>query len=161
MSIATTRGPGVPAPDAKTTAVFFGFDLSPMSLVRMLWKSKLIILVIWAVVTAITVVVVQRIPAIFTASALIILDSQKIPEKFVSATVNTDVQDRFATLSQQLLSTSQLQKIVSQFNLYPEQRKKRFPEEILEMMRADISIIPEKTVNGSRPGAFRISYQGP
>jgi polysaccharide chain length determinant protein (PEP-CTERM system associated) len=131
-----------------------------MSLIRMVWKRKISVLVLWAIVTAGTAAFVQSLPAVYSTSALIILDSQKIPERYVSATVNTDVQDRFATISQQILSSSQLKKMIDQFNLYPEERKTKFPEEVLEMMRTDITITPERNVTGSRPEAFRITYRG-
>jgi polysaccharide chain length determinant protein (PEP-CTERM system associated) len=138
----------------------FGVDVSPMSIARMIWKQKSIIVLIWTVVTIAAAVYVQRLPSIYSTSALIILDSQKIPERYVSATVNTDVQDRFATISQHILSSSHLKRIIDQFDLYREERKTRFPEEILGMLRREIVITPEKNVTGSRPGAFRISYEG-
>ena len=150
-----------PAHATNRAGIILGVDVSPLSLARMIWKRKLTILLIWAVITAITVVTVHRLPAIYTASALIILDSQKIPEKYVTATINTDVQDRFAAISQHILGSTQLKKLIDEFNLYAEARKTRFPEEIGEMMRRDISITPEKTVTGGNPGAFRVAYQGP
>lgn len=142
-------------------ALILGVDVSPLSILRMLWKRKLIVLLVWAVVTIAMAVVVQSLPAIYRASALIILDSQKIPERYVSATVNSDVQDRFATISQHILSASQIKKLVDQFHLYANEPKTHFPEEVLEMMKRDISITPEKSVAGNRQGAFRIAYEGP
>jgi polysaccharide chain length determinant protein (PEP-CTERM system associated) len=139
----------------------FGVDVSPLSLARMIWKRKLTVALVWLGLSAASLALIRTLPATYRASALIILDSQKIPEKFVSATVNSDVQDRFAAISQQILSSSQLKKIIDQFNLYRKERAARFPEEILEMMRADISITPERAVAGRGHGAFRIGYQGP
>ena len=72
-----------------------------------------------------------------------LIDSQKIPEKFVSATVASDLEDRIATIRQTLLSSGELKKIIDEFGLYKEERKKHFEEEILEMMRKDISITLE------------------
>jgi len=135
--------------------------LSPLSVARMLWKRKLLILGVWAVFSAIAVAVVLKLPAIYSAEALILVDSQKIPEKFVSSTVNTDVQDRLATIRQQILSSSRLMKVIEDFDLYKAQRKTHFQEEILEMMRTDIDVQVEKGWTGNRPGAFRVSYKGP
>jgi polysaccharide biosynthesis transport protein len=140
--------------------LIFGVDVSPLSIARMIWKQKSIIVLLWTVVTIAVAVYVQQLPSIYSTSALIILDSQKIPERYVSATVNSDVQDRFATISQHILSSSHLKKIIDQFDLYREERKTRFPEEILSMLRREIAITPEKNVTGTRPGAFRISYEG-
>lgn len=138
-----------------------GVDVAPLSIIRMLWKRKVIILSIWIVATVATYFAVRRIPAIYSASALIVIDSQKIPEKFVSATVNVDVQERFAAITQRILSTAQLKKIIQQYDLYKEARKTHFEEEVIALMRNDISILPGANVAGVRPGAFRIAYQGP
>lgn len=127
---------------------------------RMLWKRKWIIAAVWLAVTAAGVAVVRRIPPLYKAEAVILVDSQKIPENFVSSTVRSGVQDRFATITQQIQSSTQLNAIIESFNLYAQQRQKRFPEEILEMMRKDITITPERGWSGG-PGAFRIGYQGP
>src|SRR3954471_8388869 len=98
-------------------------EFSPLSLLRMIWLHKLSILVVWVAVTALTVAIVYKIPATYTAEAQILVDPQKIPERFVASMVNTDVQDRLATISQQILSTARLQKVIDDFNLYSNERK--------------------------------------
>ncbi len=122
---------------------------------------RLQIVLIWAVLTAITVAVVYRLPAIYTSEALILVDAQKIPERFVSSTVNNDIQDRLATISQQILSSTRLQKIIDDFGLYREQRRTHVQEEIFRMMRDDITVKLERGWTGNKPGAFRVGYSGP
>ena len=136
-------------------------QLAPLSIARMLWKRKLLILISWFTVSFIVAVVVYRLPTEYTAEALILVDAQKIPEKFVTSTVSTDVQDRLASISQQILSSSRLKKIIDDFDLYRDAKKSAVQEEVLEMMRRDISIKLERGWIGNRPGAFRIGYQGP
>jgi len=138
-----------------------GSGLSPLSLVRMLWKQKLYLVLSWLLITAISALVIYKLPAVYKAETLILVDSQKIPEKYVTATVNAELQDRLATISQQILSSTRLQKIIETFGLYKQQRKNRVQEEIIEMMREDIQIKLEKGWTKDRPGAFRIAYQGP
>jgi succinoglycan biosynthesis transport protein ExoP len=135
--------------------------LAPLSIARMVWKRKLAILICWVTFSLIVAVVVYKLPTQYSSEALILVDSQKIPEKFVASTVNTDVQDRLATISQQILSSTQLKKIIDDFDLYHDKKKSLFLEEILEVMRQDISIKLERGWIGNRPGAFRIGYQGP
>jgi succinoglycan biosynthesis transport protein ExoP len=136
-------------------------QLAPLSIARMLWKRKMLILACWVIVSASVAVVVYRLPTLYTAEALILVDAQKIPEKFVTSTVSTDVQDRLATISQQILSSTRLKKIIDDFDLYRSDKKSAVQEEILEKMRQDISIKLERGWIGNRPGAFRIGYQGP
>ena len=105
--------------------------------------------------------VVRSLPAVYLSEAVILVDSQKIPEKFVSATVGSDLEERIAAIRQQLLSSGELKKIIDDFGLYKEERKTHFEEEILEKMRDNISITLEPIgKNDKRPGAFRVGYQG-
>jgi polysaccharide chain length determinant protein (PEP-CTERM system associated) len=114
----------------------------------------------WLVLGAAGAAVVYKWPATYFAEALILVDSQKIPDKFVASTVSTDLQDRIATISQQILSSTGLRKIIEEFGLYREERKTLFEEDILEMMRKDYSISFVKGWVGNRPGAFRIGFRG-
>lgn len=134
--------------------------LAPLSIARMLWKRKFLILLIWVAASVATLVAVSRLPAVYLADTLILVDSQKIPEKYVTSTVSTDVQDRLMTINQQILSSTRLQKIIDDFGLYAQEKKTLVQEEILEKMRSDISLNMEASGTGNRPGAFRIGYQG-
>lgn len=145
-------------PPFKTASVALQF--SPFSILRMCWIHWRLILGIWVICGAITVAVVYSLPAIYTAEALILVDSQKIPERYVATTVTNDIQDRLATISQEILSTSRLQKIMDDFGLYREERKTHVQEEIFKMMRDDINVKLEHGWTGGKPGAFRVGYSG-
>lgn len=135
-------------------------EFSPLSVARMLWKHSLMILLTAILGSATTYGVVHSLPNIYRSEALILIDSQKIPERYVSSTVNTGAQDRLATISQEILSATRLQKIIDEFGLYRDERKRLVQEEIIELMRKDINIDVEKGWSGDRPGAFRIGYEG-
>lgn len=135
-------------------------EFSPLSITRMLWKNGSIILAVTLLGSVASFALVHQLPAIYRSEALILVDSQKIPERYVSSTVNTEVQDRLATISQEILSATRLQKIINDFGLYRDERKKLVQEEVIELMRKDISIELEKGWTGDRPGAFHIGYQG-
>jgi len=132
----------------------------PLSIARMLWKQKLLVVVVWLLLTAGTVGFVAWRPPVYRAETLILVDSQKIPEKFVSATVSTDLRELLAALSLEILSSSRLMKIIETFNLYPQERRDRSTEEVLEKMRRAVDIRVEKGWTDHRPGAFRVSFEG-
>src|SRR3954452_22643380 len=108
--------------------------MSPLSIARTLWKRKVAILATWITLSAGVLAVVWKWPAIYESEALIVVDSQKIPEKFVSSTISTDLQDRLATINKQILSSTRLNKIIDEFGLYREERKSMYEEEILELL---------------------------
>jgi|SRR5579884_572854 polysaccharide chain length determinant protein (PEP-CTERM system associated) len=133
--------------------------IAPLSIARMLWKRKLSIALIWIIVSGAGLALVSKIPPVYKAYALILVDSQKIPEQYVSSTVVSDVQDRLTAISQQILSSGRLQQIIDEFDLYRQEREQHDREEILEMMKRDLEITPEKGWTG-RTVSFRVSYQG-
>jgi polysaccharide biosynthesis transport protein len=141
-------------------ATGYKYTISYLTIAKALWNEKILAVTIMATMAAISFIVIRTLPAVYRAEALVLVDSQKIPERFVSTTVTAEVQDRLTTISQEILSGTRLNKVIADFNLYPEQRKTRVQEEILDMMRKDLEVKVERLGGGNRPGAFRISYQG-
>jgi polysaccharide chain length determinant protein (PEP-CTERM system associated) len=126
----------------------------------MLWKSKALIGLIWIFLTLLSGAAIYMIPAIYKAEAVILVDGQRVPEKYVSSTANADVQDRLATISQRILATSRLQKIIETNHLYQREKSNLQQEEIIELMRRDTKITLERGWSQDRTSAFRIAYQG-
>jgi polysaccharide biosynthesis transport protein len=135
-------------------------EFSPLSLLRMLWKHRFLVLAVTILGSAASFAIVRKLPAVYRADALILVDSQKVPERYVSSTVNTELQDRLAIISQEILSTTRLQKVIDKFGLYRHERSRLVREEIIDLMRKDITITIEKGWTRDRPGAFRVGYQG-
>jgi succinoglycan biosynthesis transport protein ExoP len=98
-------------------------------------------------------------PDHYKASTTILVDPQKIPEKYVSPTISSDPGQRLTTITQQVLSSTRLQQIIDEMHLYPELQGKSSREEIIEKMRKDITITVKQ---GSSSGlsAFTIEYEG-
>lgn len=139
---------------------------SPLSILRTVWKRKIRIVFCSLLFCAVGVAVVRLLPPVYMAESVVLIDTQKIPEKFVSSTVASDLDDRIEAIRQTLLSSGELRKVIDDFGLYRNERKTHFEEDILEIMRKDISITLEP-VGGSggssaskRTAAFRIGYQG-
>jgi len=133
-------------------------EFAPLSLAKTVWKRKILILLIWVAASGATYAVVRRLPATYRAEALIIVEGQRIPERYVSATVNDDLNLRLSTISQQILSYTRLAGVIEKFELYREDRPLRTEEEIVNKMREDISIGLEQGWSPARPGAFRVAY---
>lgn len=103
--------------------------------------------------------VVLLMPDRYKASTTILVDPQKVSEKYVSSTVNSDPTQRLTTITQQVLSTTRLQQIIDDMQLYPELRGKVSREELIELMRKDITITV-KQGSGNGLSAFTIEYEG-
>ncbi|HLJ48627.1 MAG TPA: Wzz/FepE/Etk N-terminal domain-containing protein [Bryobacteraceae bacterium] len=136
----------------------------PMSLLRMLWKHRMLITITTLAISIAGLIVIYAMPDIYQADAVIVVDSQKIPEKFVASTVEVTLRDSLNEISHRVLNSSQLQQIIDDLGLYPKERKKKSREEILDQMRNhDLTITLERGFGGVRPGggAFRVTYEGP
>jgi len=136
---------------------------SPRSILRTLWKRRYWIAAVWLIITAFAASIVRRLPAVYVAEAVILVDSQAILEKFVSATV-ASVPERIATIQQEILSSGNLLPIIDYFGLYREQRSSVSAESVLGLMRKNVSITADRLDDGGglrQPIAFRIGYQGP
>src|SRR6476469_9995355 len=103
--------------------------------------------------------VVLLLPDRYKATTTILVDPQKVSEKYVSPTVNSDPGQRLTTITQQVLSSTRLQQIIDDMHLYPELRGKISREELIDLMRKDITITVKQ---GSSAGlsAFTIEYEG-
>jgi polysaccharide biosynthesis transport protein len=140
------------------------FKLKPLSIFRIFWKRKVSLALIWAAVAIAGTAFVYKLPNVYQAQAVILVESQRIPEKFVSTTVNEDLKNRLSSLSQQILSSNRLLELIQRFDLYKEERSSHAQEEIIEMMRADVSA--QVQTNWAKkadatPNAFSVSYEGP
>jgi polysaccharide chain length determinant protein (PEP-CTERM system associated) len=80
------------------------------------------------------------IPPLYQSETTILVEPQQIPEKYVQSTVTGSVQDRLNIISQQILSRTNLESVIQEFNLYPEARETQPMEEVLNAMRKNISV---------------------
>jgi polysaccharide chain length determinant protein (PEP-CTERM system associated) len=126
----------------------------------MLWKRKWLVTTLWLVGSLLSIVVVRLLPSVYTAEAVVLVDSQKIPENFVSSTVSGDIAGRLALISQNIMTSTRLLDIVNTFALYQNERNRLTQEELLRKMREDISVDFEKSWTGGKMQSFRLGYRG-
>ena|SRR6266545_438031 len=100
------------------------------------------------------------LPSLWTAKARIIVDRQTIPETFVKSTVTRDPEALLLTLSQEILSRARLMKIIEEHNLYPELRRIRSLDDVVERMRRDtrIEFLGDERERAPKTIAFTIAY---
>ncbi|MFZ3211703.1 MAG: hypothetical protein WA188_09315 [Terriglobales bacterium] len=91
----------------------------------------------------------------YKATTSIMLEPQKVPDKIAQSTTTIDLQQRLGTMSTTVLSTTNLQKMIGSLNLYPELRKNTPMEQIVDVMRKDITI----EVKQGAISTFTISYE--
>src|SRR5213593_735438 len=103
------------------------------------------------------------LPNIYRSTATVLVQRQQVPENFVQSTVTSALETRLHTISQEILSRSRLEALITRFGLYADLRKQVSAEELTERMRADIKLdLKSAEVRGRREAtiAFAISYLG-
>jgi len=103
------------------------------------------------------------LPNMYRSTATVLVDRQQIPETFVRSTVTSALETRLQTISQEILSRSRLEALISRFGLYPDLRTQVPSEEVIKRMRGDIKLeLKGIELKGASQAtvAFTISYQG-
>jgi len=113
-----------------------------------------VILVLMVVGTGASVAVYKRLPQWYRSETLIMLTPQRVPDTYVKATSTEKMEDRLATLQDQILSRSRLERIIVELDLYPDLRAKQPLEALVERMRKEITI----KIEGKE--SFSLSYIG-
>ena len=136
-------------------------DISVEHYLLMLQHHKWLVLLTFLVVSAGTAIYAHYLPDVYTSQTLILVDPQQVPERFVNTTISGDIGNRLNTLSQQILSATRLNTIIERLNLYAEQKKRLVHEEVINMMRADITVKAATNLAGrANLQAFTIAYSG-
>ena len=129
----------------------YSFD----TLLQVARRRKWLIILPALLVGAIGSAIVWALPNLYRSETLILVVPQRVPESYVRSTVTARIEDRLQSISQQILSRTRLEQVVSDFNLYAKERADReLMEDIVEKMRTrDIGI---EIIKGD---SFRVSYQ--
>lgn len=79
--------------------------------------------------------VFRTMTPIYRASTLVMVEKQKVPSDYVKATVTTDIDERLKTIEQQITNRDNLERIISEMNLYPKIRREQPIDKVVEQMR--------------------------
>jgi len=116
-----------------------------------------------AVVIALgTALVSFMLPNRYRSEATILVESQQVPERYVTAnTTTTDIREVLLVMTDAILSRTQLLEIINEFNLYPKERNRSVPEQLVNLMRDNIKVEPtEKNSDPRGLNGFTISFTG-
>jgi polysaccharide chain length determinant protein (PEP-CTERM system associated) len=80
------------------------------------------------------------VPEQFRSSTTILVIPQRVPEGYVKSTVSIRIEERLATIRQQVLSRTRLTAVMEELGLFPRERKNLPMEDVVDMMRSRIEI---------------------
>jgi polysaccharide chain length determinant protein (PEP-CTERM system associated) len=130
-----------------------GKKYSPDEILRIVLRRKWLIVLPLVVGVVGSMFAARRVPQLYRSETLIMVIPQRIPDSIVKSTVTAKVEDRLPSISEQILSRSRLERIITDFDLYQAERRRQVMEDVVVRMRADIK---GPTLVGKE--AFRLSY---
>ncbi len=121
----------------------------------------------WAIAIPIVVVAVGAylvslaLPARYTSQTLVLIEHQRVPEHYVKSVVTDELNQRLATMQEQILSRTRLQPIIEKFGLYKKDIVHTPMEDLVERLRKSVRVTPVLAMTGTQAGGlpgFYISF---
>ncbi len=101
-------------------------------------------------------------PATYRSTGTILIEQQEVPVDLVRSMVSSYADQRIQMISQRVMTSDNLMRIIDRYQLYPEQRRKEPREVLLTRMRDDIhfSMISADVVDPrlGRPAKATIAF---
>ncbi len=112
-----------------------GRPLRPLAVVRRRWPS-MVVAVVTVLLAALAISVLW--PSTYLSSGTILIEQQELPTDLVRSTISSFADQRIQMISQRVMITENLLRIVQRYDLYPEERASKGRESIVAMMRKNI-----------------------
>lgn len=129
-----------------------GKRFTPEEIIRIVVRRAWLVVLPFAIGLSAAPVISHFVPILYRSETLIMVIPQRVPDSYVKSTVTAKMEDRLPSISNLILSRSRLERTITDFNLYPGQRAQGIMEDIVQRMRADISVVLEGQES------FRVKY---
>jgi len=97
------------------------------------------------------------LPPRYQSTTLILVEQPSMPKDYVTPNINDDLQQRMQSITQQILSRTNLLSIIEKFHLYSQKHGQPTPDDKVAGMRKDIDIALVRDTH-NQITAFNVSY---
>jgi polysaccharide chain length determinant protein (PEP-CTERM system associated) len=129
-----------------------GKKYTPEDMLAILWRRKWLLVIPTIIAAAATFAYTRELPSLYRSETLVMIQPPRVREDLVRSANPNNAPDRIQTITQQILSRSRLEAIITDLNLYEADRRVGLMEDVIERMRSDVSVT---VVRGD---AFRVAY---
>jgi succinoglycan biosynthesis transport protein ExoP len=134
-------------------------DIQIAKYLDILRRRKWWVILTTTVVFVATLVVAMRLPNLYRAETVILVDPQKVPDTYVPSTGNTTIADRLSTVRQEVMSPTRLKELLTRTGLYSDAVAKKNEDAVVRQLQKSIQL-EVVDAGSSRLSAFRIAYTG-
>src|SRR5713101_8468405 len=92
----------------------------------------------------------RYLPKKYTSHTLILVEQPTVPDSYVKPVVSEDLNQRLASMQEQILSRTRLQHLIEQFGFYGNDAKRVSMEDAVERLRKAILVTPLNPMAGTR-----------
>src|SRR3954466_5955891 len=117
-----------------------GRNYTPLDYAAMAWRWRWIVVVPTIVAAYAALFVSSHLQDMYKSETLIQVVPQRVPNSYVQSTVTMRTEDRLNALTQQVLSRTALEGLITTMSLYPAERKRLPLQDVVDFMREDISV---------------------
>jgi len=124
---------------------------------RRFWMIMIPLVVCPAIAYGVSLFLHER----YTSQTLVLVEQQKVPDSYVRSVVTDELNQRLATMQEQILSRTRLQPIIDKFGLYKQDIGRVPMEDLVANVRKSILVTPVRAMSGTQPGGlpgFYISF---
>jgi polysaccharide chain length determinant protein (PEP-CTERM system associated) len=139
-----------------------GKNYSALDVALMVRRRLWLIVVPFIVTVFAALIVSSKLHNVYRSEMLIQIVPQQVPESYVQSTVTMRTEDRLNALRQQVLSRTELERLIQTNDLYTTERATLPMQDVVERMRADTLVDPVVSTKDGRTEAeafyIRFSY---
>jgi len=137
------------------------YFLRPEILIEIALRRRWFLIVPFCLAMLVGIYLLVALPKTYTASTLILVRPQRVPNTYVQSIVTDELSDRIRTISDQILSRTNLQKIINDFGLFKDETSaSMLLDDQIDSLRKRISINVSRPGRRSETTSFTISFRG-
>jgi polysaccharide chain length determinant protein (PEP-CTERM system associated) len=111
----------------------------------------------WVLITVLTVVgaplaygVARLLPNRYKSQTLVLIEPPTVPTDFVRPVISTEINERLASMQEEILSRTRLEPIIHQYGLYSGDVNRLPPDALVARLQKDIEITPVQPMAETR-----------
>lgn len=134
--------------------------LKPDQIINIAIKHRWLIIIPFCLAMLVGIFLAINLPKIYQASTLILVQPQRVPENYVQSLVSSDIGARINSMSQQIMSRTNLERIINDLKLFDEtEENNMFMEDKVDSLRKriEVEVISDPQ---RRTESFTITFKG-
>jgi polysaccharide chain length determinant protein (PEP-CTERM system associated) len=138
-----------------------GKKYKPEDILQIAWRRRWVIVLPLLLASAGTFIWVRQLPDRYRSDAQILVVPPQISTKFVKPVITEALSTRLQAVREKILSRPMLEALINEFDLYPNERRKRLMDDVVTMARGHITVGGPKKTKGrkSETLTFPVSYE--